>query len=75
MEYETYIVYVTSLNSIPLNIYPFRRPQIFGLITKKALIKVSNKYADFTDVFSSDLTSELPEHTGINDHAIKLVDG
>ena len=29
------------------------------------------KYADFT--LSPDLASKLPEHTGINDHAIELV--
>ena len=28
---------------------------------------------DLVDVFSLDLASELPEHTGINDRAIKLV--
>ena len=29
---------------------------------------------DFADVFSPDLASGLPEHTGINDRAIELVD-
>ena len=29
---------------------------------------------DFADVFSPDLASGLPEHTGINDCAIELVD-
>ena len=33
------------------------------------------KYLDFANIFSRDLASELPKHTGINDHAIKLVDG
>ena len=30
---------------------------------------------DFTDVFSPDLTSELSKNTGINNHAIELVEG
>ena len=60
-EHETYVVHV--------------RPQIAGLIAEEAPTKVPAKYADFADVFSPDLASELPEHTGINDHAIKLVDG
>ena len=38
-------------------------------------MQVSAKYLDFADVFSPDLASELLEHTGINNHAIKLVDG
>ena len=36
-------------------------------------MKVPAKYLDFADIFSADLASELPKHTGINDHAIKLV--
>ena len=64
-------------NSSPLklDVHPSRRPQISGLIAKKALTKVSAKYLDISDVFSLDLASELPEHTGINHHAIKPVDG
>ena len=52
-----------------------RRPQVSGLIAEKAPTKVPAKYSDFADVFSPDLISKLPEHTGINDHVIELVDG
>ena len=38
-------------------------------------MKVPAKYLDFADVFSPDLASELPKQTGINDHAIELVEG
>ena len=77
-EYETYVVHVASLSSTPLaslDIHSFRRPQVSGLIAKEAPINVLTEYSDFADVFSLDLTSKLPEHTGINNHAIKLVDG
>ncbi len=40
----------------------------------EALSKVPNEYANFVDVFSPKLAAKLPEHTGINNHAIKLVD-
>ncbi len=40
----------------------------------EAYSKVSNEYADFTNIFSPKLAAELPEHTGINNHAIELVD-
>ena len=76
-EHETYIVHVASLSSTPLvslDVHPSRRPQVSGLIAKVALTKVPTKYSDFADVFSPDLAFKLPEHTGINDHAIKLVD-
>ena len=77
-EYETYVVHVASLSSTPLasfDVHPSRRPQVSGLIAKEAPTKVPAKYSDFADVFYPDLASELSEHTGINDHAIELVDG
>ena len=81
LESEIFVVHVASLSSnalpssfpLELDIYPFRRPQVFGLIAKKAPTKVPAKYLDFVDVFFPNLASKLPEHTGINNHAIKLV--
>ena len=64
-----------SLSFFPLDVYLFRRPQITGSIAKEVFTKVFAKYLDYTDIFSLDLASELLEHIGINDHAIKLVDG
>ena len=80
-KHETYVVHIAlmsstllaSLGSPPLDIHPSWRPQISGLIAKETPTKVLAKYSDFADVFSSDFASELPEHTGINDHAIELV--
>ena len=84
-EYETYVVHVGSVSSdaspsssasqLELDVHPSRRPQISGLIAEEAPTTVPAEYSDFADVFSPDLASELPEHTGINDHAIELVDG
>ena len=64
-EHETYIVHVGSvssdvLSSSSLNIYPFHRPQISGLIAEGALTKIPDEYSDLADVFSPDLASELP---------------
>ena len=77
-KHETYVVHVASLSFTPLTslvVHPSRRPQVSGLIVKEAPIKVSAEYLNFADGFSPDLASELPEHTGINDHAKELVDG
>ena len=83
-EYEIYIVYVASFNSIsliaslgstPLDVHSSQKPQISSLIAEEALTKVPIKYSDFADVFSLDLASKLPEYTGINDQAIELVNG
>ena len=79
-ESETFVVHVASLSSdaspssSPLDVHPSRRPQISGLIAEEAPTKVPAEYSDFADVFSPDLASKLPKHTGINDHAIELVD-
>ena len=75
-EHEIFVVYVASFSSTPLDagVYPSRRPQIAGLVAKEAPTKAPAEYADFADVFTQDLASELPEHTGINDRPIDLVD-
>ena len=79
-EHKTYVVHVGSVssdaspNSPPLNVHPFWRPQISGLITEEGPTKISAKYSNFADVFSLDLTFELPKHTEINNHGIELVD-
>ena len=81
-EHETYIVHVGSVrsNTLPssspleLDVHPSRRPQVSSLIVEETSTKVSAEYLDFADVFSPDLASKLPEHSGINNHAVKLVD-
>ena len=45
------------------------------MIAEEASTKVPIKYDKFADVFSPKLVFKLFEHTGINDHAIKLVNG
>ena len=81
LESETFIVHVASLSSnaspssSPLDVHSFRKPQISGFNDEEAFTKIPAKYSDFADVFSPDLASELLKHTGINNHAIKLVEG
>ena len=80
-EHEIYVVHVGSVSSVKsssssplaLDIHPLRRPQIDGLIAEEAPMKVLAEYTDLANVFSPNLASELPEHIGINDHSIKLV--
>ena len=55
------------------DIYPLYRPQLANLIAKEDSTKVFVKYANFLDVFFLDLSSKLPEHTGINNYAIELI--
>ena len=68
--HEIFVVHVASLNSTLLD-----RPQISDLIAEEAPTNVPAEYSDFANVFSPDLASELLKHTGINNHAIELVEG
>ena len=43
-------------------------------MANEAFTSIPTEYSDFADVFSPELASKLPEHTGINNHAIDLVD-
>ena len=72
--YETFVVYVVSLNSTSFDIYSSHWPQILILIFGKALTKVHDKYVNFANVFSLYLTSKFPKYIRMNDYAIKLVD-
>ncbi len=54
--------------------HPSKRAQIAHLKVDEAPTKVPSEYANFADVFLPKLAAELSEHTGINDHAIELVD-
>ena len=74
--HEIFVVHIASLESPnqESDVHPSCRAQIAALVANKAPTSISSKYSDFADVFFSELLSELPEHTKINDHAIELVD-
>ena len=49
--------------------------KIAALRYDEAPTKVLPEYRDYADVFSFNPAMELPEITGINEHAIELQDG
>ena len=51
------------------------RVQVGALLFDEAPTKVPAKYSDYSDVFSAENAAELPENTGINEHAIELEEG
>ncbi len=74
-EYEAFVIHVAALSiDSGDEVNPSKRAQIAHLKADEALIEVPSEYADFADVFSPKLAAELPEHIGINNHAIELVD-
>ena len=46
--------------------------QVGALIFNEAPIKVPTEYSNYSDVFSAENAAELPENTGMNEHAIEL---
>ncbi len=66
---------MSALDIAELSIHPFRAAQIAALQWHKAPTKIPAKYSDYADVFSLELTMELPENTGMNEHAIELIEG
>ena len=52
-----------------------RQAQVGALLFDKASTKVPAEYSDYSDVFSAENAAELPENTGINEHAIELKEG
>ena len=76
-EFEAFVVHIAALKAplAGMAIHLSRAAQILALIQDKAPTKVLPEYADYVDVFSFDLAMELPENTGINEHAIKLQAG
>ena len=53
-------------------IHPAKEAQITLLLGEK--VKIPIKYSDFSNVFSEEKASVLPELTKFNQHAIKLQD-
>ena len=74
-EHKAFVIYVTTLSvDSGDEVHPSKRAQIVHFKADKAPFEVPSEYADFIDVFSLKLAAELLEHTGINDHAIELMD-
>ena len=72
---EIFVVYVAALETLELAIHYSWAPLLAALQQDKASTKIPSKYANYTDVFSPNLAMELLVNTGINKHAIKLVEG
>ncbi len=74
-DHEVFVVHIAFLSVNSGNeVYLSRKAQIAHLKADNTPSKVPSEYADSANVFSPKLVVELPEHTGINDHIIELVD-
>ena len=51
------------------------KAQVGALLFDKAPTEVPAEYSDYSDVFLAENAMELPENTGMNEHAIELEEG
>ena len=56
-------------------VYSKKQAQIGALLFDKTFTEVPAEYSDYSNVFSAENVVELPENTGMNEHAIKLEKG
>ena len=70
---KTFVVHVPDLaEPTTMPIYSSSPAQVAALMSEETVIPV--EYSNFFNVFFSDSAAELPEHTGINDYLINLLD-
>ena len=69
------MVHVAALSISMMLVHPSCQVQIRLLLADKTPTKVPLEYLDYADNFLFDLAIELSENTGINEYAIKLVEG
>ena len=69
------MVHVAIREREEMPVHSERQAQVGALLFDKAPTKVPAEYSDYSDVFSAENAAELPENTGMNEHAIKLEEG
>ena len=72
---KTFIIYVVIWKQKKMPMYFKKQAQVRALLFDKTPTEVPAEYFDYSNVFSAENAAELPENTGINEHAIKQKDG
>ena len=69
---ETFIVYMAIREQEEMPVHMERQAQVAALLFDEAPNEVPVEYSDYSDVFLAENAAELPENTGMNEHAIEL---
>ena len=72
---KTFVMYVAIQEREEMPVHSKKQAQVGALLFHKAPTEVSAEYSDYSNVFSVENATKLPENTGINEHAIKLEEG
>ena len=80
-ESETFVVHIVIREQKKMPVHSERQAQIQDkaqvgvLLFDEAPTDVSAKYSNYSDVFSAENVTELPENTEMNEHTIELEEG
>ena len=72
---ETFVVHVAIQEQEKMPVHAERQAQVGALLFDEAPTEVPAEYSNYSNVFSAENAAELPENTGINEHAIELEKG
>ena len=72
---ETFMVHMAIRERKEMPVHSKRQAQVGALLFDEAPTEVPAEYSDYSDVFSAENAAELPENTGMNEHAIELEEG
>ena len=72
---ETFVMHVAFREREGMPVHSKRQAQVGALLFNEAPTEVPAEYSDYSDVFSAEHAAELPENTGMNEHAIELEEG
>ena len=72
---ETFVLHVAIREREEIPVHSKRQAQVGALLFDEAPTEVPAEYSDYNNVFSAENAAELPENTGINEHAIELEEG
>ncbi len=72
---ETLVMYMSALDIAESSTYPSKAVQIANMWWDRAPTNIPGKYLDYANVFSLELSINLPVNTSINEHTIKLIEG
>ena len=72
---ETFVVHMAIREREEMPVHSKKQAQVEALLFDKASTEVPAEYSDYSNVFSAENAAELPENTGINEHAIELEEG
>ena len=72
---KTFVVHVAIRKQEEMPVHSEKQAQVGALLFDKASTKVLAEYSNYSNVFSAENATELPENTGMNKHAIKLEEG